>query len=140
MARARFINYVCFWNEWISQIQTFISIRFSSFILFCFMFFIRNRLRYLHKKKPEKPDSAGRFHYDMTAEHFENVGVIQSYYKNFSSCNKGLPDYPAPPGSWFGKKGWSKGKSFIHLHNAKITFFSHFFIFYFLQVVTTNFA
>ncbi len=100
------------------------------------MFFIRNRLRYLHKKKPKKPDSAGRFRNDMTAEHSENVGVIQSYYKNFSSCNKGLPDYPAPPGSWFGKKGCSKGKSFIELHNVKFHFFSLFFTFSCLQVVT----
>jgi hypothetical protein len=33
--------------------------------------------------------------------------------------NKVLTDNPASPGSWFGKKGCSKGKIFIKLHNNK---------------------
>lgn len=81
------------------------NVKFLSNILFKYVNFNRKRLRYLHKKKPKNPGNAGRFHHDMTAEHFENVGVIQIIYKNFSFVTKVLPDYPASPGSWFGKKG-----------------------------------
>lgn len=84
----------------------------------------RKRLRYLHKKKPKKPGNAGRFHHDMTAEHFENVGVIQFLKRTFPLVTRFCQITPAPPGSWFGKKGCNKGKGFIELYNKKNIFFT----------------